>query len=316
MSYSWLDVYEGKGAQRDRRVTPLKALDESPSGYLASPELQKAVNVALALEQPLLLTGKPGTGKTELAASVAWELQLPLFVFHAKTTSTARDLLYRYDALRHFHASHFIKEQIPDARPYIEVDALGLAILCTRPENNPAALIDGYLPAEHRHKEPTRSVVLIDEIDKAPRDFPNDLLNEVEHLRFTIQETKDKFEVRRDFRPILILTSNSEKSLPEAFLRRCLFHYIQPPDEADLKEIIKKRLGEESQLLDNAIAWFVKNRETLGREGSTGEFLQWVRVLRDAGIDVANLKEGQREILAVSYAALAKSEEAAGRLKP
>ena len=317
MSNSWLETYEGKGVRNGRKPTPLPALDEGPSGYLAGPALQKAVNVALALEQPLLLTGKPGTGKTELAKSLAWELELPLFVFHTKTTSTARDLLYRYDALRHFHASHFVKEQTPDARPYIEVDALGSAILCTRPEWRKPELIDGYLPEEHRGKAPGRSVVLIDEIDKAPRDFPNDLLNEVEHLEFTIHETKDKFKARPDFRPILILTSNSEKSLPEAFLRRCLFHYIQPPGEADLKKIVKKRLGEESPLLDNAIRWFVQNRESLGgKEPSTGEFLQWVRVLRDAGIDVANLRDGQREILAVSYAALAKTEEDAGKLKP
>lgn len=316
MSHSWLHVYQGQGRQTGRQVTPLKPLLEGPSGYLASAPLQKAVNVALALQQPLLLAGKPGTGKTDLAASIAWELNLPLFKFYVKSASTATELLYRYDALRHFHASNFSKNREPDPRDFIEVTALGQAILCTRPENHAADLIDRFLPEKYRGKEPVRSVVLIDEIDKAPRDFPNDLLNEVEHYEFTIKETNDHFKVREGLRPILILTSNSEKSLPEAFLRRCLFHYIDPPTETDLKEIIKRRLGDESPLLANAISWFKRKRDSLGLEISTGELLQWVRLLRDLDIDVENLKPGESELLAVSYAALAKTEEAARLLQP
>jgi len=316
MNQSWLHLYQGNGAQHGSSPKPLPALDESPACYLASPALRKAVNVALALEMPLLLTGKPGTGKTELANSVAWELDLPLFTFHAKTTSTARDLFYRYDALRHFHAAHFDQKARADARPYIEVEALGLAILRSRPENVDGATVDGYLPQEHRGQEPARSVVLIDEIDKTPRDFPNDLLAEVEHRRFKIQETGEEFAANAGYRPILIITSNSEKSLPDAFLRRCLFHYIAPPDEDALREIVARRLGQRSILLDHAIRWFIDRREKTTKETSTAEFLQWVRIVQDQTIDVNDLKEGQREILEASFSVLAKTEDDAGKLKP
>jgi MoxR-like ATPase len=315
MNNSWLNLYQGDGTQHGRKVEPLPPLNDAPSAYLASPALQKAVNVALALEQPLLLTGKPGTGKTELAHSVAWELNLPLFTFYAKTTSGARDLFYRYDALGHFHAAHFNPQAPPGARPYIQVDALGLAILRSRPEKNDPAIIDGYLPKEHRSREPERSVVLIDEIDKTPRDFPNDLLNEFEHLRFQIQETGDNFVAGREFRPILIITSNVEKSLPDPFLRRCLFHHIDPPDETALRTIVERRLGYKSELLDNAIRWFLDHRKTLSKEPSTAEFLHWARLLHDLQIDPANLADGQREILAVSFAALAKTEDDASKIK-
>ncbi len=314
MSNSWLQLYQGNGVQHGRKVEPLPPLNDDPAAYLASPALQKAVNVALALEQPLLLTGKPGTGKTELARSIAWELKLPLFTFNAKTTSTARDLFYRYDALGHFHAARFNPDAIAGPRPFITVEALGLAILRSRPTAADPAVVDGFLPKEQRAQQAERSVVLIDEIDKTPRDFPNDLLNEVEHARFLIQETGDEFAARRDLRPILIVTSNSEKSLPPPFLRRCLFHHIDAPDEATLQTIVERRLGFRSQLLDNAIRWFVARRDTLDKTPSTGEFLHWARLLHDLNIDPTNPKEGEREILAVSYAALAKSEEDALKL--
>ena len=179
------------------------------------------------------------------------------------------------------------------------------------------ASVEAYLPKEDRGEEPGRSVVLIDEIDKTSRDFPNDLLNEVEHARFQIQETGDEFIADRALRPILIITSNSEKSLPDPFLRRCLFHHISPPTAEMLREIVKVRLGVgESELLDHAITWFVANRESFKKEPSTGEFLHWARVLHNLQIDPANLKAGESEILAVSYAALAKNEDDVLKLIP
>src|SRR6266542_2054535 len=173
-------LYAGDGtpiANRNLRL-PLFELNsrlDNPEHYLAEKGLRDAVNVAVALGQPLLITGEPGTGKTQLASSIAWELSLPApLVFHTKTTSTAKDLFYRYDALRHFHDSQFRKDRL-GAEAYVTFEALVLAILLSlKPDQ-----ADPSLPENLRGKGPTRSVVLIDEIDKAPRDLPNDVLNEI-----------------------------------------------------------------------------------------------------------------------------------------
>ena len=324
MSTGWLEQYLGngkketlreRGGQRTPKLSATAADDDKqPWKYLASPELRAAVNVAIALGQPLLLTGDPGTGKSQLAASLAWDLELPLFPFVAKTTSTARDLLYRYEALRHFHASRFDENITGDAGPYIEVEALGKAILLTRPAKNVPDRIDLFLPKEFRHATPQQSVVLIDEIDKAPLDFPNDLLDEVDRKRFRIAETGDEFEARREFEPIVVLTSNSEKSLPDAFLRRCVFHHILRPNHESLIRIIESHFGEDvvfAQSRDNAVQWFVQVRDSgdLQKAPSTAECLQWIRLLEHESINLAAVEQAKKDILRTSCSVLAKTVE-------
>jgi MoxR-like ATPase len=314
-------LYGGDGttiSERDLRLPGYKRpkrLDD-PALYLASKGLRDAVNVALALGQPLLLTGEPGTGKTELARSVAHELELPLFEFRTKTTSTAVDLFYRYDALRHFHASRFDARQIP-AQDFIDFEALGKAILLASSTSES----DGLLPRELRGKGPKRSVVLIDEIDKAPRDLPNDVLNEMEDMSFTVRETGRQFSVQSDLRPIVILTSNSEKNLPDAFLRRCAFYHIEFPERMDeLRKIVERRLEEGSWFtadrLDAALKLFLEIRKLpLAKKPSTAECLAWLKVLERMKLDVEPLPPGGAEALALSYCVLGKGKEDLGRIR-
>jgi MoxR-like ATPase len=283
---------------------------DAPSGYIAGKGLRDAVNVALVLGQPLLLTGEPGTGKTQLAHSIAYELELakPL-IFNTKTTATAKDLFYAYDALGHFHDAQFRKEELP-IENYITYEALGLAILLAM---NPTAS-GQYLPEHLRDTGPVRSVVLIDEIDKAPRDLPNDILNEIEHLSFTVKETGRTFTIEQAYRPILVLTSNSEKNLPDAFLRRCVFYHIEFPDSQALTRIIQSRLklseGFTPQMLEHAVQHFETIRQlALKKRPATAELLSWIRVLERMQIDVSNLKPGEAEALAFTYSILAKSKE-------
>jgi MoxR-like ATPase len=308
-------LYAGDGSTVSDRQLTLPLLDapttlDDPAGYLAEEGLRDAVNVALALGQPLLLTGEPGTGKTQLAASLAHELGLPApFIFNTKSTSTARDLFYRYDALRHFHDAQFHPGQAaPEA--YVTYEALGLAILLAM---EPAAAA-AVLPETLRGRGPTRSVVLIDEVDKAPRDVPNDVLNEIEDMAFGVPETGRTFRAERRYRPILILTSNSEKTLPDAFLRRCVFYHLTFPSRERLIQIVQRRLGATARLspamVEEAVKHFERIRELgLRKRPSTAEFLGWLRVLDRLDIDLANPKPGQREAIAFSYSILAKSPE-------
>ncbi len=325
--------YAGDGTTLAQRKHVLPGYEQfvgadRPDGYIAEPGLRDAVNVALVLGQPLLVTGDPGTGKTQLARSVAHELGLgaPL-AFNTKTTSTARDLFYRYDSLAHFHDAQFQKEgRGPDGgaarlnvEDYITYEALGLAILLAR--TPPADGKPDYVPAEHRGGErPRRSVVLIDEIDKAPRDLPNDVLHEIETMTFTVRETGHTFEAPHARRPVVILTSNAEKNLPEPLLRRCVFYHIHFPDEGQLKRIVDSRLGPSHGLapaaLDNALKHFlgIRDDKRLRRGPATAELLSWLHVLAKQEIDPGNPNDAGR--LAATYPILLKYKEDLDLLSP
>ncbi|MEM7255687.1 MAG: MoxR family ATPase [Pseudomonadota bacterium] len=305
--------YEGKGVRRGQvelpYVDPHKLKD--PEHYIATPELAAAVDVALTLGMPLLLTGEPGCGKSGLAASVAWELRLdqPL-EFVVKSDTEARDLFYRFDSVGRFHAG-----KDADAAQYITFEALGKAILHAR--ESTYATNDLNVPAnavDHPGK-PKRSVVLIDEIDKAPRDVPNDMLVEIDQLQFDIPELAgaDRTDVRvrldesRDdkdaepnqLRPLVIFTSNSEKGLPEPFLRRCVYHHVQfPPfandnehqgdgEEPDVtvEQIVMRRLSdrfattaptEAEAIRDQALSFFQSVRQSAERKPGLAELLNWL----------------------------------------
>jgi MoxR-like ATPase len=274
-----------------------KSLND-PGDYVPDPGLVDAVNVAIALGQPLLITGEPGTGKTQLAYSMAHQLSkletesVPVgskpIVFNTKTTSTARDLFYRYDALQHFRDAQLAKEgKAPQASSYITFEALGLAILRAMPAKPAVAPVVGILmgsPTPVSSEPRSRSVVLIDEVDKAPRDLPNDVLNEIEQMKFKVNETGQEFEADPRLRPIIVLTSNSEKLLPDAFLRRCIFYHLSFPTGPDLAKIVRLRLGEGTAerkvWMANAVTEFEKIREMpLKKKPATAELLAWLRAL-------------------------------------
>jgi MoxR-like ATPase len=308
-------LYVGDGTTcRERGAEWPELLDRvhliNPKGYIADEGLADAVNVALTLQQPLLLTGEPGTGKTQLASSVAFELGLPEpLKFHTKSSTAVRDLFYSYDALRHFHDSQFSKSE-RSASDYVQYSSLGLAILLAM---DPAEA-DPHLPAELRGRGPTRSVVLIDEIDKAPRDVPNDMLNELEDMAFTVAETGESFQADPGLRPAVIITSNSEKALPEAFLRRCVFYHLPFPDAERLRRIARSRLtfnGHFSDaMLDDAIEHFQDIRGlNLRKPPATAELLEWINVLQYHGIDPGSDDPAHRDLLAITYTVLAKSRQ-------
>lgn len=304
-------VGDGSAQQNGRGVPPL---DESvwrddPKDYLAEDGLRDAVNVAITLGQPLIVTGEPGTGKTQLAGSVAHGLGLPSpLVFHTKSTSTARDLFYRYDSLRHFHDSQFSKGNL-SVEDYVEYAPLGLAILLAMDPTE----ADPFLPPALRGRGPMRSVVLVDEVDKAPRDLPNDILDELETMSFMVAETGRRFAADRRYKPILVLTSNSEKVLPDAFLRRCVYYHVSFPSGDRLQAIVRRRLGPTTlaqESIDHAIRHFEQLRElSLRKKPATAELIAWLRVLDRLQIDIANPKPGQRDAIALTYSILAKSKE-------
>jgi len=236
----------------------------------------------LTLGQPLLVTGEPGTGKTQLAYSIAHELGLgEPFKYEVKSTTTSKDLFYRFDAVRQFHDSH--SQRLRPERDYLEFNALGRAILLA----NEFEKVKDLWPQGTSFEGPRRSVVLIDEIDKAPRDIPNDLLNEVESMYFRLPEL-DNRRVDTDWahRPVLIITSNSEKSLPEPFLRRCVYYHIPFPNTAELNRIIQERVSGYPlgcPLLVSALDLFDLLRSPgagLRKRPGTAELLNWLRLLQ------------------------------------
>lgn len=286
-------VYQGRGTHSDSGAVRERISLEhmtAPENYRASRDLATAVQVAILLGQPLLVTGPPGAGKTQLAHSVAWELGLGerALTFVTKSTSAARDLFYSYDTLGRFQANH-IPEASKDPLTYLQYNALGRAILYA----NPVARYAHLMPPDFRHPgEPRQSVVLIDEIDKAPRDFPNDLLYEIESMSFRIPELQNtQIDAPDALRPIVIITSNSEKNLPDAFLRRCVYHDIPPPSVDELREIVTLRLGRfpaQTRGLEDALALFLLLRAEdsgLKKKPATAELIAWLAALRHRGFD-------------------------------
>ncbi len=237
--------------------------------YIASEELRHAVNVAVALGRPLLVRGEPGTGKTLLAENLAASLGLPLLRWHVKSTTKAKDGLYVYDTVARLHDSRFGGD-VKDIAKYIKLGPLGQAL-----------------------ESSSRVVLLIDEIDKADIEFPNDLLHEMDAMRFRIEETGR--EVVAKERPVVIITSNNEKELPDAFLRRCVFHYIQFPDRELMAQIVKVHHPDiTDRVLDNALEMFFSLRSTpkLRKKPSTSELIDWICALKKAGVDLAKVGHG------------------------
>lgn len=301
-------------------VSQIKKKYNDPDKYIMSEELVSAVKVSMTLGQPLFITGEPGTGKTQLAFKIAHHFKLANdtgefkpFIFNTKTTSTAQDLFYTYDAVRHFQDANIKGMKRQDTSDYIELQALGKAIALSNPE----FLGDDNDTLSTRFVGKARnSVVLIDEIDKAPSDFPNDILYEIEHMSFRIKELGKRVQVGNDFRPIVIMTSNSEKNLPEAFLRRCIFYHIPFPAKDQLVEIVKNHLGQSSQYADAAfINHFLKVRDAVRKKRpATSELIGWLRMLEVENflgdtVDFQNLNQQQQRLLRYSYSILAKDKE-------
>jgi MoxR-like ATPase len=237
--------------------------------YLTSRGLEAAVNCALALERPLLVRGEPGTGKTQLAEAIAAALGMRLLYWPVKSTTRAQDGLYVYDTVQRLYDSRFGDGDVKDIRRYIKLGPLGEAF-----------------------SAPARVALLIDEVDKADIEFPNDLLHELDRMRFTISETRDEVVARE--RPVVIITSNAEKELPDAFLRRCVFHFIEFPDRELMARIVRVHHPDlETRLLEQTLEAFYSLRDVAGlrKRPSTSELIDWIAALRRAGVNSVKFDE-------------------------
>ncbi len=260
---------------------------EGTRDYVATEDLKIAVNAAITLERPLLVKGEPGTGKTELARQVASALDLPIIEWNIKSTTKAQQGLYEYDAVSRLRDSQLGDERVRDVRNYIKQGKLWEAF-----------------DAEQK------VVLLIDEIDKADIEFPNDLLQELDRMEFYVYETGEL--VRAKIRPIVLITSNNEKELPDAFLRRCFFHYIQFPDSETMSEIVKVHFPDIKQsLLRGALTQFYDIRDTPGlkKKPSTSEVLDWLKLLMADDLDATDLRQSPTDALPRLHGALLKNEQ-------
>ncbi|MEC9022822.1 MAG: MoxR family ATPase [Pseudomonadota bacterium] len=255
--------------------------------YVTTDDLNMAVNAAISLERPLLIKGEPGTGKTLLAQEVARSLEMPIFEWHIKSTTKARHGLYEYDAVSRLRDSQLGEEGVGDIKNYIEQGPMWRAF-----------------------EEETRSVVLIDEIDKADIEFPNDLLQELDRMEFYVHELQETIAAKT--RPVIIITSNNEKELPDAFLRRCFFHYIRFPETETMEEIIKVHFPDIKQnLLKAALNTFYDLREVKGikKKPSTSELLDWIKLLVVEDISPEAIKADASKAIPQLYGALLKNEQ-------
>ena len=261
---------------------------EGTDSYVATDDLMLAVNASITLERPLLIKGEPGTGKTMLAEEVARALEVPIISWNVKSTTKAQHGLYEYDAVSRLRDSQLGDEKVKDIRNYIEKGKLWDAFSADK-----------------------KVVLLIDEIDKADIEFPNDLLQELDRMEFYVHETGDT--IKAEVRPIVIITSNNEKELPDAFLRRCFFHYIRFPEKETMQDIVDVHFpGVKKELVTSAMEVFFNLREVPGikKKPSTSELLDWLKLLMAEDISPEELKgkDGSQAIPPL-YGALLKNEQ-------
>jgi len=256
--------------------------------YVATDDLNMAVNAAVTLERPILIKGEPGTGKTQLAFEIAGALDRPLYEWHIKSTTKAQQGLYDYDAVARLRDSQLGDERVHDIANYIV----------------PGKVWEAF-------ESDVQPVLLIDEIDKADIEFPNDLLQELDRMEFYVYETKKL--IKANHRPIIVITSNNEKELPDAFLRRCFFHYIKFPDQETMEKIIGVHYpGLKKALLKEALAAFYKIRDVPGlkKKPSTSELLDWIKLLLAEDIPPEALRaENKRKAIPPMHGALLKNEQ-------
>ncbi|HVY89161.1 MAG TPA: MoxR family ATPase [Hyphomonadaceae bacterium] len=261
---------------------------EGTDNYVATDDLRVAVNAAVALERPLLVKGEPGTGKTMLALEVAQALGMPIIEWHIKSTTKAHQGLYEYDAVARLRDGQLGEERARDIRNYIKKGKLWEAFTA-----------------------PKRPVLLIDEIDKADIEFPNDLLQELDRMEFYCYELDETIKAK--VRPVVIITSNNEKELPDAFLRRCFFHYIKFPDNETMAQIIDVHFpGIKKKLVSEALSTFYRMRDVPGlkKKPSTSELLDWLKLLMSEDIDIETLREkNPNKLVPPLHGALLKNEQ-------